>query len=205
MHCRVVTFTGATDVDAGTGFVREKVIPALKDEKGYRGLNASADRSHGVLGVFTMWDTAAERDLSWEALAQLRRKALDTIGGAMSVENYELMLQVIGDIPPSPGSCLMLLPVSVDPARVDPARVDEHLASFRSQDLPEITAAPGFRAVRLLMNRETGRGLTETAWSDELAMAAAAAAGESRRSGAAASGVVFGEPSYRKIVAGDIG
>lgn len=199
MHCRVVTFTGATDVDAGTGFVRDKVIPALRDEKGYRGLNASADCSHGVLGVFTMWDTAAERDLSWEALARLRRKALDTVGGAMSVENYELMLQVIGDIPPSPGSCLMLLPVSVDPARVG-----EHLASFRSQDLPEITAAPGFRAVLVLMNRETGSGLTGTAWSDESAMTAAAAAGESRRSGAAASGVVFGEPSYRKIVAGDI-
>jgi len=200
MHCRVVTFTGATDIDAGAGFVREKVIPSLRDQKGYRGLSASADRSHGVLGVFTMWDTEAERDASWDALARLRREGLDTVGGAMSVENYELMLQVIGDIEPSPGSCLMMLPFSVAPARVD-----EHLASFRSQDLPELRAAPGFRAVRFLMNRETGSGITGTSWSDESAMATAAATAESRRAGAAASGVVFGEPSYRKIVAGDIG
>ena len=200
MHCRVVTFTGATDIDAGTRFVREKVIPSLRDQKGYRGLSASADRSHGVLGVLTMWDTEAERDASWDALARLRREGLDTVGGAMSVENYELMLQVIGDIAPSPGSCLMLLPFSVDPARVD-----EHLASFRSQDLPEIRAAPGFRAVRFLMNRETGSGIAGTSWSDESAMAAAAAAGESRRAEAAASGFAFGEPSYRKIVVGDIG
>jgi heme-degrading monooxygenase HmoA len=200
MHCRLVTFTGATDIDTGTGFVREKVIPSLRDQKGYRGLSASADRSHGVLGVLTLWDTEAERDASWDALAQLRREGLNTVGGAMSVENYELMLQVIGDIPPAPGSCLMLLPISIDPARVD-----EHLASFRNRVLPEITAAPGFRAVRFLMNRETGSGITGTSWSDELAMATAAAAAESRRARAAASGVVFGEPSYRKIVAGDVG
>lgn len=200
MHCRLVTFTGATDIDAGTRFVREKVIPSLRDQKGYRGLSASADRLHGVVGVLTMWDTEAERDASWDALARLRREGLDTVGGAMSVENYELMLQVIGDIEPSPGSCLMLLPFSVDPARID-----ERLASFRSQVLPELRAAPGFRAVRFLMNRETGRGIAGTSWSDESAMATAAAAGESRRAGAAASGVVFGEPSYRKIVVGDIG
>jgi len=200
MHCRVVTFRGATDIDAGTGFVHEKVIPAIRDQKGYRGLSASADRSHGVLGVVTMWDTEAERDASWDALARLRREGLATVGGDVSVDNYELMLQVIGDTPPEPGSCLMLLPVSMEPARVD-----EHLASFRSQVLPEITAAPGFRAVRLLMNRETGSGITGTAWSDASAMAAAAATAESRRAGAAASGVLFGQPSYRKIVAGDIG
>lgn len=199
MHCRVATFTGATDIDAGTGFVREKVIPAMRDQKGYRGLNASADRSHGVLGVLTMWDTEAERDASWDALARLRREGLDTIGGDMSVDNYELMLQVTGDIPPEPGSSLMLLPVSVDPARVD-----EHLASFRSQVLPEIKAAPGFLALRLLMNREAGSGITSTTWSDQSAMAAAAAAAESRRADAAALGVLFGEPSYRKIIAGDI-
>lgn len=200
MHCRLVTFTGATDIDTGTGFVREKVIPSLRDQKGYRGLSASADRSHGVMGVLTMWDTEAERDASWGALAQTRQEGLDTVGGDMSADNYELMLQEIADPPPAPGSALMLMPVSMDPARVD-----EHLAFFRSNVLPEIKAAPGFRFVRLLMNRDTGRGITATGWSDQEAMAAASAATESRRQQAAARGVQFGEASYREIVLGDIG
>ena len=200
MHCRVVTFSGAQNIDAGINFLREKLMPVIRDQKGYRGLNASTDRSHGVLGALTMWDTEAERDASWDALAQARQEALDTIGADMSADNYELMLHEIGDVPPAPGCALMLMPVTMDPARVD-----EHLAFFRSQVLPQIRTAPGFRAVRLLMNRGTGRGLTGTAWSDQEAMAAAAAAAESRRQDAGARGVRFGEPSYREVVLGDIG
>jgi heme-degrading monooxygenase HmoA len=200
MHCRVVTFSGGKNIDAGISFLRENLMPVIRDQKGYRGLNASADRSHGVLGVLTMWDTEAERDASWGALAQTRQEGLDTIGGDMSTDNFELLLQEIGDVPPAPGSALMLMPVSMDPARVD-----EHLAFFRSQVLPQIKTAPGFRTVRLLMNRGTGRGITGTAWSDAEAMAAAAAATEARRQEAAARGVLFGEASYREIVLGDIG
>jgi hypothetical protein len=55
------------------------------------------------------------------------------------------------------------------------------------------------------VNRETGRGMTATAWSDQAAMAEAAAAAEARRPRAAARGVLFGELSYREIVLTDIG
>jgi heme-degrading monooxygenase HmoA len=199
MHARVVTFTGAANIDAGISFLREKVMPAMRDQKGYRGLNASTDRPRGVLGVLTLWDTEAGRDASWDALAPMRAETLDATGGDMRVGNYELLLQEIGFVPPAPGSALMLMPVDMDAARVD-----EHLAFFRSQVLPEITTAPGFRAVRFLMNRETGRGIIGTVWSDAPAMAAVAATAASRRQAAAARGVLFGEASFREMVLGDI-
>jgi heme-degrading monooxygenase HmoA len=200
MHARVVTFTGAADIDAGIGVIREKVLPVMRDQKGYRGLHASADRSHDVLGVLTIWDTAAERDASWDAVAPMRRENMAAIGGDVSVGRYEVLLQEIGSIPPAAGSALLLVPVDMDTARVD-----EHLAFFRIQVLPEITVSPGFQAVRLLMNRETGRGMTATTWSDQAAMAQAAAATEARRQEAAARGVLFGAASYREIVLTDIG
>jgi heme-degrading monooxygenase HmoA len=200
MHARVVTFTGVPDIDAGIGVIRENVVPVMRDQKGFRGLHASADRSHGVLGVLTIWDTEAERDASWDAVAPVRRENMAAIGGEVSVDRYELLLQRIGGVPPAPGSALLLLPVDMDTARID-----EHLAFFRTQVLPEITASPGFQAVRLLANRETGRGMSGTVWSDLAAMTEAAAATESRRQGAAARGVLFGQPSFREIVLTDIG
>ena len=200
MHARVVTFTGTPDINAGIGILRENVVPVMRDLKGYRGLHASADRSHDVLGVLTIWDTEAERDESWDAVAPLRRENMAAIGGEVDVDQYEVLLQEFGGIPPAPGSALLLVPVDTDTARID-----ENLAFFRREVLPEITSSPGFQAVRLLMNRETGRGMTGTSWSDREAMAEAAAATEARRQEAAARGVLFGELSYREIVLTDIG
>ena len=37
MHVRVVTFTGAKDIDAGVKFLEEKVNPAMSSQKGYQG------------------------------------------------------------------------------------------------------------------------------------------------------------------------
>jgi heme-degrading monooxygenase HmoA len=200
MHARVVTITGARNIDAGISFLRDTLLPVLRDQKGYRGLNASADRSRGVMRVLTLWDTEAERDASWDALAPMRQDGQDTMGGDMSSNTYEVLLQEIGDVPPAPGSALMLMPVSMEPARVD-----EHLATFRSDILPEIKAAPGFQAVRLLMNRSAGEGMTATFWSGQGAMMGAAAAAESRRQRAAARGVRLGEPDYREVVFSDAG
>ena len=42
MFTRVLTFRGAENIDDGVGVVRENV-PVLRELKGYRGVNASAD------------------------------------------------------------------------------------------------------------------------------------------------------------------
>jgi len=55
MHTRVLTFTGAKNIDGGVDYLRQKVVPLLKEQKGYRGVNASADRSGGVLGILSLW------------------------------------------------------------------------------------------------------------------------------------------------------
>jgi heme-degrading monooxygenase HmoA len=193
MYARIVTITDAKDIDAGIGWLREQLRPALRDQKGFRGLAVSAERAGGVLGVLTLWDTEADRDASWDALATTRQESRDIIGGQLSAESYEELLREAGSTPPGPGSALMLLPVSMDPADVD-----ENLAFFRSQILPRITACQGFQQVRLLMNRKTGHGLGGSVWADEDAMRAAAAGDSGQES--VTRGVQFGEASYREIV-----
>ena len=75
MHTRVVSFEGAKDIDAGIKLTREKVVPLLKDQKGFRGLSASADRAGRVFSVLSLWDTAADRDATESVLAPVRAEA----------------------------------------------------------------------------------------------------------------------------------
>jgi heme-degrading monooxygenase HmoA len=193
MYARIVTITGAKDLDAGIRWLREQLPPALKDLKGFRGLGVNVDRTGGVIGVLTLWDTESDRDASWDALAARRQESLDSTGGQLSMESYEEMLRETGSTPPAPGSSLMLLPVSMDPAKVD-----ENLAFFRSNILPQLRASRGFQQVRLLMDRKTGQGMGGTVWADEDAMRAAD--DQAGRQETAPPGVRFGEASYRELV-----
>ena len=199
MYTRVVSFTGAKDIDAGIRYLQEKVVPAMKDQKGYRGLTASADRAGGGFAVLSLWDTAEDRAASDSTLASNRKEAAEAIGGEMTVENFELLVNEVGQEPPGPGSALMVTRISMDPGKVD-----ENTEFFKSDVAPRIKASEGFRALRNMMNRETGEGLVGSAWSDQEALKRAAANAEARRDEATAHGVTFVEMSMREIVFVDL-
>ena len=95
MHTRVVNFAGAKDIDAGIRLLQDKVLPAMKNQKGYRGLTASADRAGGLLGVLSLWDTAEDREASDSVLAPFRQRAAEVIGGEMKIENYQLLMSEV--------------------------------------------------------------------------------------------------------------
>lgn len=198
MHTRVLTFTGATNIDDGVAFVRDTAVPVLQEQKGYRGVTASADRDGGVLGVLSLWETEADRDASFGRLAELRQQGLDVVGGELTVDNFEQLVEEVAS-PPTVGSALMVTRISMDPSKVD-----ENVAFFRSEVLPRIAAIPGFRALRNMIDRETGRGIVGSAWADQDAMKNAAADAEGRRPEARARGVNFDDISFREIVFADM-
>ena len=139
MHTRAVNFTGATDIDAGVSFLQDKVLPAMRDQQGYRGLIASADRAGGVFGVLSLWDTAEDREASDSMLAPTRQEAAEVIGGEMKVEKYEQLVAEVGQEPPGPGSALMVMRISMDPARSTTTR-----RSSRAMWLPGSQRPTGF-------------------------------------------------------------
>lgn len=195
MHARVVTFIGATDIDAGVTMVRERVIPLLSEQHGYRGLTASADRDGGVFAVLSLWDTAEDRDATESLLSPTRKDAAEIIGGDVQVETFEQLVAAVGETPPGPTSALMLTRISMDPASVDDNR-----AFFEREIAPKIEASPGFQGLRLMMNRATGEGVVGTVWSDAAARDQAAEDAIARREQAVARGVTFGEVSFREIL-----
>jgi|SRR5579859_1083485 len=194
MFTRTVTFTGATDIDGGVRYLQDTVAPLLGEQKGFRGVTASADRAGAVLGVLSLWETEAERDASESALASARQEGQRVIGGEVTVEQFEELLVEMAE-PPTVGSSLLLRRISMDPAKVE-----ENLDFFRREVLPRMKASPGFRGVRNMINRQTGGGMVGTVWADRAAMDAAAEATEARRQQAAERGVTFGEQTRREIV-----
>lgn len=198
MFTRIVTFTAVTDIDAGISYLRDTVVPLLSEQKGFRGVTASADRSGQVLGTLTLWETEADRDASDSTMVKAREEGQRVVGGEMTVENFEELLVEI-DKPPTVGCSLLLRRVSMDPAKIE-----ENLGFFRREVLPEIKAQAGFCAVRNMINRQTGEGIVGTVWSDRSSMDAAAEAAEARRQRAAQRGVTFGEQGKREIVFADL-
>ncbi len=181
MFTRVLTFTGAKNIDDGVAFVRDNAVPVLQQHKGYRGITASADR-----------------DASFAPLAELRRQGLDVVGGELTVESFEQLVEEVAS-PPTVGSALMVTRISMDPAKVD-----ENVGVFKSEILPRIKAAPGFRALRHMIDLKSGRGAVGSAWADQDAMNNAAAEAQSRRDEGRARGVSFEGDSYREIVFADM-
>jgi len=193
MYNRVITFRGASNIDAGVAHIRDNVAPLLRQQNGFRGLIASADREAGLVGALSLWATEVDRDASDSALAKTREEGLKIIGGQMSVEMFEEVL-VDATRLPGVGDSLLIRRVSMDPAKVD-----ENAEFFEREILPQIKAEPGFVAVRQMINRSTGDSLVGTVWTDAESMRAAAESAE-RRQSQAAGRVTFGEQSSRTIL-----
>jgi heme-degrading monooxygenase HmoA len=194
MYARVLTFSGVSDIEAGIRFLQDTALPIVRSQRGYQGLNASADRAGGVLGVLSLWDSEADRDASESALGKTREEARSVLGGTLTVETYEELAVEISQ-PPAVGSALMVTRISMDPATID-----QNIEFFKRDIVPLIKAGPGFQALRNMINRQTGEGMVGTAWADEQAMRAAAEAALARRAEAGGRGITFGDTSYREIV-----
>jgi heme-degrading monooxygenase HmoA len=201
MHIRMTLTDGATDIDSATAHLRDEVLPKLKGQNGFRGMTASADRQAGVLAVVTSWETEADLKASEAAASQVRDSAVDAIGGRLvEVRAYEEMVNEVGQNPPAPG-CLLV----VTPVRMEPANVAANVAFFRETVLPEIKALPGFRAVRNMVDRETGEAMVGVVLTDEAAVEMWMAGAEQRRRRASGQGIELGPPARREVVFAALG
>jgi heme-degrading monooxygenase HmoA len=195
MFTRVLTFAGAHDVDGGLRYVRDEATPVLRQQHGFRGITVSADRSAGVLGVLSLWETEAYREASDSALLKNREEGQRIAGGHLTVETFEEIVREVVQPLVAGSSALHVRRISMAPDLIE-----ENVEFFKQVVLPELKAQPGFQAVRNMIDRRNGSGIVGTVWSDRNSMEAAAAANEQRRQRAAERGVVFGDESKREIL-----
>ena len=178
MYTRLLTFTGATGIDAGVNYVREKALPILDTQHGFRGVSASADRAGKLMTILSLWETEADRSASDSALGKAREEALKLVGGSLEIENFEEVVQVITK-PPMPGCVLNVVRV-----RMDPESIDRNVAWFKEAIVPMITSQQGFCALRNMVDRQSGRALSGSVFEDKESADLSLAAIPERRSAA---------------------
>jgi hypothetical protein len=199
MYTRLLTFTGISDVEAAVNLLQDKALSIIRSQRGYKGMTASVDRSTGTMSVLSLWETAADREASESAVGKTREEARMELGGGDLT--IELLDQRAFEVrrPPEVGSALM-----VTRFKMDPARIDENLEWFHREVAPQIMAGPGFRALRLLINPDSGDGMAGTVVDDQPALEATAEAAKARREAAGDRGITFGEISFREIIFTDM-
>jgi heme-degrading monooxygenase HmoA len=197
MHVRITIVTGATNIDGGIDYMKNEVIPGVRQHKGFRGISMSGDRAGGVVNILSQWETEADMTASESAIEKVRADAVKVIGGTFTVEQYEQVVVEVNAPGPRPGAKLHIREI-----KMDPAKIDENVEFFKQVILPEFKSSAGFLAVRNLINRTTGEGRVGTIWSDQASLDAQLAQTEQRRSRAAERGVQFGQDRVLEVLLG---
>jgi heme-degrading monooxygenase HmoA len=193
VDARLLIFRGATDIESGVDFLGDSVVPALRRQPGCRGVSVSTSATERVVASYSLWTSESDREASTAALDDAWEKAHGIIGGLMSVELYEQTSEAISK-PPYPG-CV----VNEVRARLDPGFIDGALAFFNAELLPQIAAIPGFCALRNMVNRETGRGVSHSIWEDRRSMEEALFGLPARLRAAQGRGIGIGEVMQQEI------
>jgi heme-degrading monooxygenase HmoA len=92
MYARHVTVRGSSErVEEGVQSVRERVIPVLKECKGFRGQLLLVDRDTGEVIGISLWDTEEDMHASEEKVSGARQQTAESVNAsAPEVRLFEL-------------------------------------------------------------------------------------------------------------------
>jgi quinol monooxygenase YgiN len=151
MFARSTTIQGAPDaVDRGITYIRDEVMPTLTAMEGCVGMSLLVDRESGRCIATSAWRDEATMRASAEALASLRERGGEILGGSPQVEEWEVAV-MHRDHASADGACCR-----VTWAR--PRDMDATIEMWRTQLLGRFEQMAGFCSASLLVDR--ARGIT---------------------------------------------
>ncbi|GAC1318696.1 MAG: hypothetical protein NVSMB16_14830 [Acidimicrobiales bacterium] len=195
MFVRMITVTGAKDIDAGVKFLGDTGVGELSSQKGFKGLTASADRKAGTVGVLGLWETLADLEASESGASKVRKEGLAIIGGTVQVKTMEQVDVATAGSRPKVGD-----PMYVERETMDPAIVDQVIAHFSTSVIPRMKETDGFKMCRHMIDRATGEGTVGVIFDDEAKLRAALEHADEWKAEAATHGVTLSGPSVREVV-----
>ena len=159
----------------------QQVQSAFGQLPGFRGMALLANRATGAGVSASYWDSAETMQASEEAGNAVRQQAAAQGNDLQigEVDRFEFIIQERLD-PPRAGNFLRLNDV-----QGSPAKIDDVANLLRESALPVARAQPGFRAMLMAANRQTGRTLVASAWETAADREASDASAQGLRSEAA--------------------
>ena len=177
MYARSTTVRGnPQSVDDTVAYMRDEVMPAIQQMDGCIGLSMMCDRETGRCIATTAWESEEAMHNSESGVHTMRMRMAEKMGADLP-EVLEWEIAVLHRMRVAPESAC----ARVIWARGDPAQIDDRMSTMRTAMLPRVEELPGFCSVSILMNRNTGQGVTATVYESREAMNRAADQGMAMR------------------------
>ena len=156
MQARTTTMQADRSMmDGGIAHVRDQILPAVTETEGCVGMSMLVDRESGRCIATTAWESEAALTASAERVKPLRDDAEQRMGASAStVETWDVAVMHRDHATPM-GACARVTWMSGDAGAIDRA-VD----IYKMAVLPTVQQWDGFCSASLLVNRDTGRGVT---------------------------------------------
>jgi heme-degrading monooxygenase HmoA len=153
-----------TSIEAGIGYARDKVMPAVQAMTGCVGISLLVDRQSGRSIITSAWETEDAMRASENQVVPIRNRAAEMFGGSRVVDHWEIAA-LHRDHRSGDGAC-----VRATWMKVDKAMIDGGIEMFRASVLPELEALEGFCSASLLVNRSTGHAVSSVTFDNRVAM-----------------------------------
>ena len=168
MYARSTTVYGdPMKIDDGIAYVRDTVMPAIKQMAGSVGLSMLCDRESGRCIVTTAWRDEMSMHDTEGAVHDMRQRAAEMLGGHADVQEWDIAVMHRMHEAHN-GACTRVIYGSIE---MD--RLDDVVSSMRMSLLPKMEELPGFCAVSHMIDRETGRSATAVTYDSKADMMAA--------------------------------
>ncbi len=158
MFARSTTMMARPDqIDAGTAYIRDEVMPTLQELPGSIGLSLMVDRESGRCIATSAWESEDALHYSASEGRRLRNLAAERFGGgAPLVEEWEIAVlhRERGN-----GACVRATWLTVPPDLME-AGIDY----YRDTVLRQIEHLPGFCSASLLVDRGSGRAVSSASF-----------------------------------------
>src|SRR5688572_13785162 len=168
MYARSTTVHGdPMKLDDGIAYVRDTVMPAIKQMAGSIGLSMLCDRESGRCIVTTAWRDEVSMHDTEGAVHDMRQRAAEMLGGPPDVQEWEIAVMHRMHEAHN-GACTRVIYGSIDMEKLD-----DVVSTMRVNLLPRMEELPGFCAVSHMIDRETGRSATAVTYDSKADMLAA--------------------------------
>ncbi len=163
MYARVVTTQYQPGkIDEGLQIFLNSIMPAARQQPGYKGALALVDRSTGKAIAIGLRETTADMQATETSgyLAEQFAKVAPLIVGAPVVEVYEVSIQEVQK--GGPGGYARVLT-----GTNQIGKIDEGIQIVRDSILPVTRQQQGYKGYLSLTDRTTGRAISISLWETE--------------------------------------
>lgn len=164
MYARSTTIHGNPEsVDEGIAYVRDEVMPAVRQLDGCVGLSMLANRRSGHSIVTTAWRDEAAVQSSRDGVRASRERAAEILGGEPEVHEWEIAaMHRVHEA--HHGACSR-----VTWLRTDPDAVNRAVDAVRMSLMPKLDDLPGFCSLSVMVRRDDGISVSAVSydtWAD---------------------------------------